>query len=343
MYMIEIILPYILAAFFLVLFVTAAIAWYYLRKEYAKMLAQKLKEIDELRTKYSTLQSDLTQSLTLRNQLSNEIGYLKLQLQSFEHQDEKELTRIGALIESGQQNLQRLNESIEAASSRLNELESSYQTRYEEVATALQISNDARATLLEEQNQLKEAILASKQELEDLVKEKDSLTSVLLELNERHRVALLSNWQNTSELGLKFELNQKETQLVAAIKDICELYPDLSRELKKIEWEKVWRPKIQVYRTEYAGKQGIYKLTLASDTDVCYIGQARDVYTRWFEHMKKMIGVEAKGNEKLYEYGVADFYWKLLEEINDADKLNDAEHYWIEYWGCLEKGLNKKR
>lgn len=191
--MIEIILPYILAAFFLVLFVTAAIAWYYLRKEYAKMLAQKLKEIDELRTKYSTLQSDLTQSLTLRNQLSNEIGYLKLQLQSFEHQDEKELTRIGALIESGQQNLQRLNESIEAASSRLNELESSYQTRYEEVATALQISNDARATLLEEQNQLKEAILASKQELEDLVKEKDSLTSVLLELNERHRVALLSN------------------------------------------------------------------------------------------------------------------------------------------------------
>ena len=56
-----------------------------------------------------------------------------------------------------------------------------------------------------------------------------------------------------------------------------------------------------------------------------------------------MIGVEAKGNEKLYEYGIGDFYWKFLEEVEDASKLNDAEKYWIDYLGCTELGLNKKR
>ena len=47
--------------------------------------------------------------------------------------------------------------------------------------------------------------------------------------------------------------------------------------------------------------------------------------------MKKMVGVEAKGNEKLYEYSVGDFYWKVIEEVADASKLNEAEKYWIEY------------
>lgn len=37
---------------------------------------------------------------------------------------------------------------------------------------------------------------------------------------------------------------------------------------------------MQVYRNELAGKQGIYKLTLIEDVEVCYIGQARNVYER---------------------------------------------------------------
>lgn len=40
-----------------------------------------------------------------------------------------------------------------------------------------------------------------------------------------------------------------------------------------------------------------------------------------------MIGVDAKGNEKLYEYTVDQFYWKVLEEVDDANKLNEAEKY----------------
>ena len=54
-----------------------------------------------------------------------------------------------------------------------------------------------------------------------------------------------------------------------------------------------------------------------------------------------MVGVDAIGNEKLYEYRPDDFLWTIVEE--NPKNLNESEHYWIEYFGCTEKGLNKKR
>lgn len=92
-------------------------------------------------------------------------------------------------------------------------------------------------------------------------------------------------------MGIRFEANTKEQQLVAAInalreaaKDVCaKSGADLSSivvAINKLEWEKIWRPKLQVYRSELAGKMGIYKLTLVDDVEVCYIGQARNVYER---------------------------------------------------------------
>ena len=56
-----------------------------------------------------------------------------------------------------------------------------------------------------------------------------------------------------------------------------------------------------------------------------------------------MIGVESKGNEKLYEYKPNQLRWRLLEEVSDRSKLNDREKYWIEFFGCKEWGLNKKK
>lgn len=54
-----------------------------------------------------------------------------------------------------------------------------------------------------------------------------------------------------------------------------------------------------------------------------------------------MIGVDTVGNERLYEYRPDDFWWTIVEE--NPESLNESEHYWIEYFGCKEKGLNRKR
>lgn len=328
----------------LVVALIITIVWFRKEQQRDRIYIQtKIRDLDSANQHIAELSADYTQALAEKNLLTSTIGDLKLKIQEIESQDDKSLSILVTQISAATSQLDTLTKDIEAASFRKSKLEEEYAARQTTLAGELQSINDSRATLLEDQNRLQEAILAATQMIDALHNQKQALEEELKELCERHRVALLSNWQDVGELGIRFTTTEKETQLVAAIKDICELYPELGRELKKIEWEKVWRPKVQVYRSELAAKQGIYKLTLADDYDVCYIGQARNVYERWFEHMKKMIGVEAKGNEKLYEYGIGDFYWKFLEEVEDASKLNDAEKYWIDYLGCTELGLNKKR
>lgn len=57
-------------------------------------------------------------------------------------------------------------------------------------------------------------------------------------------------------------------------------------------------------------------------------------------HIKKMLGVEAKGTERLYEYKPDDFEWSVVEF--KEGNLDSDERYWIDYYGCREIGLNKK-
>lgn len=54
-----------------------------------------------------------------------------------------------------------------------------------------------------------------------------------------------------------------------------------------------------------------------------------------------MLGVDGKGNEKLYKYQPQDFYWTILETA-EKEYLDEKEHYWINYYACKEIGLNKK-
>lgn len=351
------VVAWILAALFLVVAVAVIIYFTKSRKSDRLYIRQqqhdisKLKQdVQSLETKAKTSERNYQDTLLSNCDLLKTISDLRIELSKYENSDEVELTRINTLINERLDKLNTLDESIKVSSDKLTLLENDYTARQNELAAQLQSSNDSRATLLEEQNRLQESILTAQKEVDALHDQKVAVENELVTLrNElgqlaiRSRTALLENWKDVGELGIKWEATNKETQLVAAINDICALYPELSRELKKIEWEKVWRPKMQVYRNELAGKQGIYKLTLIEDVEVCYIGQARNIYERWFEHAKKMIGVEPKGNEKLYEYKVGDFYWKVIEEVDDANKLNEAEKYWIDYWCCLEKGLNKKK
>lgn len=344
------VIAWILTALFLVVAVAVIIFSYKQKAKHTNDINQLKNRITNLESQAKTSERNYQDTLLSNYDLLKTISDLRIELSKYENSDEVELTRINTLINERLDKLNTLDESIKVSSDKLTLLENDYTARQNELAAQLQSSNDSRATLLEEQNRLQESILTAQKEVDALHDQKVAIENELVSLRDeleqlakRNRFALLENWKDVSELGIKWETTNKETQLVAAINDICALYPELSRELKKIEWEKVWRPKMQIYRSELAGKQGIYKLTLVDDVEVCYVGQARNVYERWFEHAKKMIGVEPKGNEKLYEYKVSDFYWKVIEEVDDANKLNEAEKYWIDYWCCLEKGLNKKK
>jgi hypothetical protein len=50
-----------------------------------------------------------------------------------------------------------------------------------------------------------------------------------------------------------------------------------------------------------------------------------------------MLGVDNKGNEKLYKYSDPGlFVWEVVEEVGDRSKLDERERYWIEFYGCKE-------
>ena len=173
----------------------------------------------------------------------------------------------------------------------------------------------------------------------------DKLTVELGELVKKLDDAKLINRQflmDQEELKkgwFEFQLNDREQRLISTIAEISGLYPELKKELAAIEWKKVRLPQIQKWSSAINVK-GIYRLVLKKDENVCYVGQAVNIKDRWYEHIKKMIGADNKGSEKLYDYRPNEFYWTIME--SGCNDLNGAEKYWIEYYCCREKGLNKR-
>ena len=109
----------------------------------------------------------------------------------------------------------------------------------------------------------------------------------------------------------------------------------------KAEWSSVWLPQVQqLCSREGLDRGGIYRLVLKDNPDCVYIGQAQSIKERWYTHIKKMLGVEAKGTERLYEYRPDDFEWSVVEF--KEGNLDSDEKYWIDYYKCREIGLNKK-
>ena len=91
-------------------------------------------------------------------------------------------------------------------------------------------------------------------------------------------------------------------------------------------------------------KTGIYKITNI-ENQMCYVGQAVDVASRWRQHIKRGVGAEAPTRNKLYPamlaIGVENFTFELLEEC-DRDKLDIQEDYWQDFFHAKDFGYSIK-
>lgn len=148
-----------------------------------------------------------------------------------------------------------------------------------------------------------------------------------------------------------FRLTGSQEKLLALLDEVVGLYPELREALMTVAWKKVWLPEIQRITRSLGvdgAVSGIYRLSWVKDEKVCYIGQAVKISERWYTHIKKMIGVEAKGNERLYAMvGRPDeVSWEVVEIWDgQGDKgkwLDEKEKWWIETTGAKEIGWNKK-
>lgn len=89
-------------------------------------------------------------------------------------------------------------------------------------------------------------------------------------------------------------------------------------------------------------KCGVYKITNQKN-NLCYIGQSKDIATRWKNHAKAGLGIDTPAGNKLYksmqEDGLENFSFELLEECTAAD-LNEKEKFYINLYQADDFGFN---
>ncbi len=246
---------------------------------------------------------------------------------------EQEVTRLQSVLDTTHHLIDTTNTEIASVSEGL-------QQKKEEYKETIQALNEAKV-LLEKQ---RATILTNDKEI-------DSLAETIDSLKNSYRAALFASKreeekkESGDQIGWTFCLEAHEENLTRILKGLMATYPDLETDFANIIWKKIWLPKIQKLAGQQSldGKTGIYRLRLVDDESVAYVGQAVNIKERWYTHMKKMLGVEKTGNEKLYSlgYGPEKFIWELVEEVDKQD-LDEREKFWIEWWGCKEWGLNKK-
>ena len=136
---------------------------------------------------------------------------------------------------------------------------------------------------------------------------------------------------------------------VAEIKKLREIVPFLKEPeaLNKVIWTVYYqKPYTDLIGRVFGGKKpsGIYKITNTVN-GMTYVGQAVNVPDRWKTHIKRGIGAEAGGRNKLYpamlSFGVENFTFELIEEC-DRTNLDEREQFWQEYFHAKDYGYSIK-
>lgn len=118
--------------------------------------------------------------------------------------------------------------------------------------------------------------------------------------------------------------------------------------IDKIIWEVYYKkPTIEMLSRVLPSKEkhcGIYKITELS-TGKCYIGQSKDIRTRFLQHTKAGLGINSSNN-KLYtemkKIGPENFMYEVLEEC-PAEELDKREKYWIDFYQATDWGWNSTK
>lgn len=85
--------------------------------------------------------------------------------------------------------------------------------------------------------------------------------------------------------------------------------------------------------------QGIYKIRNCINGKV-YIGQSIDIESRFWSHKSN---VKKNYTHPLYNsmkcYGIENFEFIIIEEIEDVNSLDEREQYWMDYYKCYDRNL----
>ena len=192
-------------------------------------------------------------------------------------------------------------------------------------------------------------IVEKLQATEDITKEQIShLVETLNELQQRSKMAILKMRTETSNQGgNKLELEEYEKLEIEALEKVIPMLRN-PLALNKAIYEIYFRQRMKRMREllQVDGKTGVYRIwatDAATGTMHCYVGQAVDIGDRWNTHLKRLVGAEEGTKVAFYRDAkpyLLELRWEVLQECK-KEELNNAEHYWIEYYGGVSDWNSK--
>ena len=203
--------------------------------------------------------------------------------------------------------------------------------------------NEYQSTLVDCSIELTNLIDSKKEELNKLDEE--------IQLHSREVAAAVDAAKRAEEI--KTQADFQKVQLpqidIDEIKLLRSSEPKLRDKdgLKKV----IWKSYYEKPTTDLIGRvigsgihTGIYKITNL-ENQMCYVGQAVDLSSRWKQHIKRGIGAEPATRNKLYPamlaIGVENFSFEVIEECS-RDELDAREDYWQDYFKAKEFGYSIK-
>ena len=179
------------------------------------------------------------------------------------------------------------------------------------------------------------------QELQEIKEQiKDYQAKVDAAVDAHRRAQLDAEQRNFYRL----QLPKEDIEEIAKLREIIPLLRNpepLNKVIYKVYYEKPYTS--LVGRVVGAGRHtGIYKITNI-ENGMCYVGQAVDIAERWKTHVRRGVGAEDPGRNKLYPamlaFGVENFTFEIIEECSPL-QLNEREQYWQNYFKAKEYGYS---
>lgn len=274
--------------------------------------------------------------------LEKETESLSEMVNSLKEQKELLLEEIHNLQISAQQKIQdyyqesykEINQKLDLAKTSLEKQKQQWKKEYE---------NEYLIFLQDIIQEFEKQILTKKSELavvEDKLIELESITDAAIEAKKREVE------KESKQDFYKIILSERDLDEINKLRQVSAFLRD-KEPLNKVIWKIYYEKPTNDLIGRVVGPgihTGIYKITNLQN-NMCYVGQATDIASRWKQHIKRGLGAETPTKNKLYpimsSIGVENFSFEVIEECQRS-QLNEREDYWQKYFHAIDFGYSIK-
>lgn len=294
-----------------------------IRKERQDLLTLEDRKRDFLEKQVKNLLTQETELIKRRDMAGLECGAIRKEQQIERERLEELRQQSRNLLFTEKERLQteleltqklKLQQLQQEYNAKTEVLEEGYQIRKEEINTELSTCQEQLDKFKKIQDAVNEAVRRRKE-----IEEEGYFYSLDISPNDQEDIAVLQS--------MDARLHNRDV-------------------IPKLIWELFIRRPTQEMIKRVVGNEkcgGIYKITYKK-TGEAYIGKTTDFQTRWTNHIKTAIGLEAAARATLHNRmakdGVWNYTFEILEKV-DKESLSQRESYYIDLYGTKSQ-LNMK-